>query len=170
MKKLLTLFSVILFFSCSQPQKNKPQESTKKIKYIYEATYLDDFKIGNPELVLKVQEMHQSIISKDYEKVGSYLSDDVVFALEDGTTLEGKEACMKFMIEGYSSIEIEEYQVAVNLAVVDENGDEWVLLWDTANVVSKDGISTRFNWMETFRFKNGKIDYMNQFSKPSNRS
>ena len=114
--------------------------------------------------------MHQSIISKDYEKVGSYLSDDVVFALEDGTTLEGKEACMKFMIEGYSSIEIEEYQVAVNLAVVDENGDEWVLLWDTANVVSKDGISTRFNWMETFRFKNGKIDYMNQFSKPSNGS
>ena len=170
MKKLLTLFSVILFFSCSQPQKNKPQESTKNIKYIYEATYLDDFKIGNPELVLKVQEMHQSTINKDYEKVGSYLSDDVVFALEDGTTLEGKEACMKFMIEGYSSIEIEEYQVAVNLAVVDENGDEWVLLWDTANVVSKDGISTRFNWMETFRFKNGKIDYMNQFSKPSNRS
>jgi len=31
---------------------------------------------------------------------------------------------------GYSSIEIEDYQVAVNLAVTEENGDEWVLLWD----------------------------------------
>ena len=172
MKKIcstLLLSITVLFFSCSQFKKNKPQEAIKNIKYIYEATYLDDFKIGNPELVVEVQEMHQSIINKDYKKVGSYLSDNVVFALEDGTTLEGKEACMKFMIEGYSSIEIVDYQIAVNLAVVDENGDEWVLLWDSANIVSKDGASKRFNWMKTFRFKDGKINYVNQFSKPSNR-
>ena len=172
MKKIcstLLLSITVLFFSCSQFKKNKPQEAIKNIKYIYEATYLDDFKIGNPELVVEVQEMHQSIINKDYKKVGSYLSDNVVFALEDGTTLEGKEACMKFMIEGYSSIEIVDYQIAVNLAVVDENGDEWVLLWDSANIVSKDGASKRFNWMKTFRFKDGKINYTNQFSKPSNR-
>ena len=66
MKKLYTLLTVILFFCCSQPQKNKPEEATKNVKYIYEATYLDDFKIGNPELVLKVQEMHQFITTKDY--------------------------------------------------------------------------------------------------------
>ena len=168
MKKLFTLFTVILYFSCSQPQKNKPQDATKEVQYIYDATYLDEFKIGNPELVLKVQEMHQSIINKDYENAGSYLSDSVVFALEDGSRLNGKEACMKFMIEGYSSIEIEDYKVGVNLAVTGNNGDEWVLLWDTANVVSKDGTSTGFNWMESFEFENGKIVFMNQFSKPRN--
>ena len=95
-------------------------------------------KMGDPELVLKVQEMHQFIINKDYEKAGSFLSDDVVFALEDGSRLEGKEKCLQFMIEGYSSIEIQDYQVAVNLAVTGVNGDEWVLLWDNANIVSKD--------------------------------
>ena len=46
MKKLFALLTVILFFCCSQPQKNKPQETTKNVKYIYEATYLDDFKNG----------------------------------------------------------------------------------------------------------------------------
>jgi predicted SnoaL-like aldol condensation-catalyzing enzyme len=168
MKKLFTLFTFILYFSCSQPQKNKPQETTKNIKYIYEATYLDNFKIGNPELVIKVQEMIQSIINKDYKKAGSYLSDNVVFALEDGSILEGKDECVKYM-ESYSSVEIENYQIAVNLALLDENGDEWVLLWDTANIVSKDGTSAGINWMETFRFKKGKIDYMNQFSKPRNK-
>ena len=76
---------------------------------------------------------------------------------------------MKFMIDGYSSIEIEDYQVGVNLAVTGDNGDEWVLLWDTANVVSKDGTSTGFNWMESFQFENGKIVFMNQFSKPRNK-
>ena len=170
MRKLFTLLTVLLFFCCSQPQKNKPQEATKNVKYIYDATYLDDFKMGNPELVIKVQEMHQFIINKDYEKAGSYLSDNVVFALEDGSRLEGKEACMKFMIDGYSSIEIEDYQVGVNLAVTGNNGDEWVLLWDTANVVTKDGVSTGFNWMESFEFENGKIIFMNQFSKPRNKS
>ena len=122
--------------------------------------------MGNPELVLKVQEMHKYIIKKDYETASSYLADNVVFALEDGTRLEGKERCMQFMIEGYSSIEIENYQVAVNLAVTGINGDEWVLLWDNANVVSKDGSSSSFNWMETFQFENDKIIFMNQFSKP----
>ena len=73
-----------LFISCGQPQQDKSVES-KKVDYIYEAPYLDDFKIGNPELVLKVQEMHQYIINKDYEMSGSNLSDDVVFALEDGS-------------------------------------------------------------------------------------
>ena len=70
--------------------------------------------------------MIQSIISKNYEKAGSYLSDNVVFALEDGSRLEGKDECVKYM-KSYSSIEIEDYQIAVNLALLDENGDEWVL-------------------------------------------
>ena len=169
MKKLLILLTIAIFISCTQPQKNKPQESTKNVEYIYEATYLDDFKIGNTELVVTVQEMIQSIINKDYEKAGSYLSDNVVFALEDGSRLEGKDVCVKYM-ESYSSVEVEDYQIAVNLALLDENGDEWVLLWDTANIVSQDGTSAGVNWMETFRFRNGKIDYMNQFSKPRNNN
>ena len=70
------------------------------------------------------------------------------------------------MIDGYSSIEIENYQVAVNLAVTGMNGDQWVLLWDNANVVSNDGSTSSFNWMETFQFENDKIIFMNQFSKP----
>ena len=113
--------------------------------------------------------MIQSIINKDYEKAGSYLSDNVVFALEDGSRLEGKVECVKYM-ESYSSVEVEDYQIAVNLALLDENGDEWVLLWDNANIVSQDGTSAGVNCMETFRFINGKIDYMNQFSKPRNNN
>ena len=50
--------------------------------------------------------MHQGIIKKDYEKVFDYLSDEVVFALEDGSRLDGKKQCMDFMISAYSKIEI----------------------------------------------------------------
>jgi hypothetical protein len=56
----------------------------------------------------------------------------------------------------------------VNLAVTGDNGDEWVLLWDNGSVVTEDGASSSFNWMESFQFENGKIVMMNQFSKPRN--
>lgn len=76
---------------------------------------------------------------------------------------------MKFILESYSSIEIEDYQVAVNLAVTEENGDEWVLLWDNVTIFTSDGKESAYNWMETFRFEGDKVAYMNQFSKPINK-
>ena len=164
--KQFSLLAIALFVSCAQTQKPKSEEQSQKVDYIYEATYLDEFTIGTPELVLTVQQMHQDIINKDYEKAGNYLADEVVFALEDGTRIAGKEACLNFMIEGYSSVEIQDYKVAVNFAVVGDNGDQWVLLWDNANVVTPDGNSAGFNWMESFQFEKGKIIFMNQFSKP----
>ena len=157
------LFAAVIV-SCGE----KPEEIKADVNYIYEATYLDTFKMGNSELVLKVQQMHESIIKKDYESAGSFLADNVEFRLEDGSTIEGKENCMKFMVEGYSSVEIEDYNVAVNLAVTGNNGDEWVLLWDNGTVTSADGTSNSFNWMESFQFENGKIVMMNQYSKPRN--
>ena len=170
MKKLLTLLIVSLFLSCVQTQKKESQEGVKEDYHnIYEATYSDNFKIGPADILLKVQEMHQYIFNKNYNIAGSYLADSVVFELEDGSRLKGKEACMKFILELYSSIEIEDYQVAVNLAVTEENGDEWVLLWENGTIVTSDGKESAYNWMETFRFEGDKIAYMNQFSKPRNQ-
>ena len=142
---VLFLFSSV-FISCEK----KSEEVKPNVNYIYEATYLDTFKMGN------------------YESAGSFLADNVEFRLEDGSTIEGKENCMKFMVEAYSAVEIEDYNVAVNLAVTGDNGDEWVLLWDNGSVVTEDGASSSFNWMESFQFENGKIVMMNQFSKPRN--
>lgn len=67
MKELLTLCTIVLLSFCVQAQKKESQDESKKVNYIYEATYLDDFKMGNPDLVLKVQEMHKHIISKNYK-------------------------------------------------------------------------------------------------------
>ena len=161
MKNFL-FFTALLFISWSHAQNTSETE----VNYIYDATYLDSFEIGNPDLVLKVQEMHKHLINKDYEKAGSYMADNIVFRLEDGSTLEGKENCMKFMIDAYSSIEIKDYQVGVNFAVKGDNGHEWVLLWDSASIVSKTGESSAYSWMEAFRFEGGKIVTVNQYSKP----
>ena len=112
--------------------------------------------------------MHHYIINKNCDMVGTYLTNNIIFSLEDGSGLEGKETCIKFILESYSSIEIEDYQVAINLAVTEGNGDELVLFWDNGKIVTSDGKESNYSWVETFRFEGDKITYMNQFSKPRN--
>ena len=136
--------------------------------YIYDATYLDTFEMGNDERVLLVQSMVRDLIAKDYAKVSEYLSEDVVFNLSDGSSIEGKEAALKHITETYSEVDIQDYNVAVNLAVTGDNGDEWVLLWDNGKVVAADGNITSLNWMESFRFDGDKISFINQYSKSRN--
>ena len=136
--------------------------------YIYDATYLDTFEMGNDERVLLVQSMVRDLIAKDYAKVSEYLSEDVMFNLSDGSSIEGKEAALKHITETYSEVDIQDYNVAVNLAVTGDNGDEWVLLWDNGKVVDTDGNIASLNWMESFRFDGDKISFINQYSKSRN--
>ena len=79
-----------------------------------------------------------------------------------------KKLFIKFILESYSSIEIEDYQVTIDLAVTEGNGDELVLFWDNGKIVTPDGKESNYSWVETFRFEGDKIAYMNQFSKPRN--
>ena len=63
LKQILALFLFsFVFISCEK----KSEEKKADTNYIYEATYLDTFKMCNSDLVLKVQQMHESIIKKDY--------------------------------------------------------------------------------------------------------
>ena len=140
-------------------------EHKSTVNYIYDATYLDTFEMGDENRVIIVQSLVRDLIAKDYTKVADYLSEDVVFNLSDGSLIEGKESAIKHITETYSEVAIEDYSVAVNLAVTGDNGDEWVLLWDEGNIVKSNGESTTKNWMESFRFDGDKINFINMFSK-----
>ena len=170
MKKLRVVLSflIIVFttFSCIKTPNNLKEKKNSKTKYIYEASYLDDFKIGNNELVLKVQKMHQYLIEKDFKMAATFFDDDIVFILEDGIILEGKSTVVKHMVDNFSVIKIQDYEVDINFSVTGDNGDEWVFLWDNANILLPDGNSAKYDLMEAFQFVNGKITKINQFSRP----
>ena len=51
------------------------------------------------------------------------------------------------------------------MSVVGENGHEWVLMWDEADLVMPDGTSQKVEWMDAFRLENGKVLVMNGFVK-----
>ena len=163
MKKLLILSLLFAFSSCAN-QETQKTESTEVDK-IFKPTYTDNFKIGDPENILLIEKMHQRMISKDFEAVGELVADDAIFYMEDGATIEGKSALLEFMGENFSQITLQNYSVGVSISVIGENGEEWVLMWDQADIKMPDGSIQKVDWMDAFQIENGKIVAMNGFVK-----
>jgi len=84
--------------------------------------------------------------------------------LDDGTVINGKDSMVKFAEINFSKFNIINYKQLVSLPVVADNGEEWVLIWDEADL-EVDGKSTKVLWQDAFRVSNGKIVVMNGFAK-----
>jgi len=105
------------------------------------------------------------LFEKDFKKAGEMISDTALFNNEDGTTLKGKAAILEFMEKNFAGITFNNYQIAAILPVVGENGHQWVDVWDEAELVTPDGKSQKVQWVDAFRFENGKIVHFIGFGK-----
>jgi len=167
MKKLLLCFLVSASLIACTNQETKTETAELKsatVEHIFKPTYTDNFKIGGEGNVLIAEKFHQAIFAKDFKTLASFIADTAKFWMEDGTTINGKDSMMKFVEANFSKINFKNYKQAVSIPVVGENGHEWVLIWDEADVEA-DGKTTRVLWQDGFRFSNGKIVVMNGFVK-----
>ncbi len=71
---------------------------------------------------------------------------------------------VKFAEINFSKLNIINYKQLVSFPVVADAGEEWVLIWDEADL-EVDGKSTKVLWQDAFRVSNGKIVVMNGFAK-----
>ena len=104
MKKILLLVFLGAFISCTNQETEQTKTEPASVDKLFKPTYTDNFKIGDPENILIVEKMHQGIISKNFEMVGEFLTDDVSFYMEDGATIEGKSALLDFMETNFTQI------------------------------------------------------------------
>lgn len=138
---------------------------TAAIEHIFKPTYTDNIKVGDQKNVLLVEQFHEAVFAKDYAKVESFLADTAVFNNEDGTTLKGKAALIDFMKKNYAPYTFKNYKVGVTFPVVGDNGHQWVIMYDEADVVASDGKSQYFQWVDAYKFEDGKIVAFNGFGK-----
>ena len=168
MKKLFVFFFAATSLLACKTEEKKTETAEKKpatVEHIFKPTYTDNFKIGDQKNVLLAEQFHEAVFAKDYAKLGTFLVDTAVFYNEDGTTLKGKAALIDFMQKNYSKLNFKNYKVGVSIPVVGENGHEWVLMWDEADVETPDGKTQNYKWMDAYRFENGKVVAFNGFGK-----
>lgn len=169
MKKIvLGLFVVASLVSCKNVETKDAvttEQAPTAIEHIYKPTYTDNFKIGDQKNVLVVEQLHQAMFAKDFKKIGEYLADTVVFNMEDGSTVNGKEASLAYMEKAFAQLNIKNYTVTGAVPLVGENGHQWVIMFDNAEIETPDGKSQKISWVDAFRFEEGKVVYMNGYGK-----
>jgi ketosteroid isomerase-like protein len=169
MKKLiLSLLVSASLMACTSPtakESTSTDENSSTVEHIFKPTYVDNVKIGDQKNVLLVEQLHQAMFAKDFKTVGDFLVDTVVFDLEDGSRLKGKAAVLDFVEKNFSQINIKNFKITAIFPTVGDNGHQWVSVWDEADVETPDGKTIKFQWMDAFRFENGKIVYFNGFVK-----
>jgi predicted SnoaL-like aldol condensation-catalyzing enzyme len=169
MKKVfLGLLVVASFAACTNADKKTTETAeatTEKVEHLYKPTYTDNFKMGDQKNVLLAEQLHQAMFAKDFKTVGDFFVDTVVFNMEDGSTLKGKTAVLDFVEKNFSQINIKNFKIVAIFPTTGDNGHQWVHIWDEADVETPDGKTTKFQWMDAFRFDNGKIVYFNGFVK-----
>lgn len=165
------LFSVIVLttlFACTnqaEKEKTSTEAQPEPIKHIFQPTYTDNFKIGDPKNVLIAEEVHQAMFAKDFKKVGEYVSDSIILNMEDGSTIKGKTTALEYMEKNFTQINIKNYKIIGIVPLVADNGDQWVIIFDEADVETPDGKSQRVQWVDAYAYKDGKIIRVNGFAK-----
>lgn len=165
MKKIFTLLVSITIFSCSgEINKSKissnSSTSLEETKYVFQATYSQDFSMGDQTLVVIFQSLLKNLQEGKLDNISNYFTEDVVWSLPDGGRLEGRENVIKFLIDFWSSSIVENYNSAVHFAVKSNQGDQWVLVWDSQSVNGE-----LVSYQEAVQFEGDKIVFLNTFIK-----
>ena len=168
MKKLiLGLLIASSLIACTDTVKKSEtaETQTTAIEHLYKPTYTDNFKIGDQKNVLLAEQFHKVLFEKDFKAAGDMISDTATYNAEDGTIIKGKAAIVDYMEKGFAGITFKNYQITAIIPVVGENGHQWVDIWDEGELVTADGKSTKYQWMDAFRFDGGKIVHFVGFGK-----
>ena len=155
MKKILAIL-VVTIISCNQAK----ESSSSEINLPYEPTYQKHWEIGSDQNTLLVQNFHKAIMDGEIDEAYQHMSDSIVVWHGDGSSTENLSAFKEKYDDLLRSGVFEDYNVAVNISVVSEEGHEWVLVWDGAKTAGND-----IRYQEAFRIEEGKIIAINQFSK-----
>ncbi len=168
MKKLFVSFIVsasLIACTDSVKKSESAEKQSNPINHIFKPTYTDNFKIGDSKNVLLAEQFHKLLFEKDFKQAGEFIADTAQLNNDDGTVIKGKAAIVDFMEKNFAGITIKNYQIAAILPVVGENGHQWVDIWDEADLVTPDGKTQKYQWVDAFRFENGKIVHFIGFGK-----
>lgn len=167
MKNILLITLIVISIACSNNQnaqlnnRENVEKSQEKLNYLFQATYAQDFSMGNPDLVVKFQNLLKNCQEKRFDNISNYFTDDILWSLPDGNRIEGKDSVVNFLTKFWSSSTITDYSSAVHFSIKTKDGDEWVLIWDS-QIVNNVGV----RYQEAVQFKDEKISFINTFTKP----
>ena len=162
---VLVAASLVACTSADKKTTETVEATTEKVEHLYKPTYTDNFKIGDQKNVLLAEQFHKVVFEKNFKAAGDMMSDTALMNAEDGSVVRGKDSIIAYMEKAFNGVTISNYQIVGIFPVVGENGHQWVDIWDEADLVFADGKTQKVQWMDAFRYENGKIVHFVGFGK-----
>jgi len=162
---VLVAASLVACTSADKKTTETAEATTEKIEHLYKPTYTDNFKMGDQKNVLLAEQFHKVVFEKNFKAAGDMMSDTALMNAEDGSVVRGKDSIIAYMEKAFNGVTISNYQIVGIFPVVGENGHQWVDIWDEADLVFADGKTQKVQWMDAFRYENGKIVHFVGFGK-----
>jgi limonene-1,2-epoxide hydrolase len=162
---VLVAASLVACTSADKKTTETVEATTEKVEHLYKPTYTDNFKIGDQKNVLLAEQFHKVVFEKNYKAAVDMMSDTAVMNAEDGSVVKGKDSILAYMEKNFNGVTFTNYQIIGIFPVVGENGHQWVDVWDEADLVFADGKTQKVQWVDAFRFENGKIVQFVGFGK-----
>ncbi len=162
--------------SCNSGPEKEPYTTTTDtvaevkqdaVQYLYPATLPGEWKIGDPQKIVKVQELYKVLLSdSNYESTLPYYADSITNMTFDNRKVKLSKAdfieAVKTFRKGFKTLD-EEFRSYVSLRNDAQNAD-MVLIWVKEKGVRQNGKVDSSAYQETWRFNDqGKIDYRSIF-------
>ena len=163
--------------SCNSGPEKEPEaaattDSVTEVKqeavnFLYPSTYPSDWKIGDPQKIVKVQELYRVLLSdSNYESTLPYYADSIINVTFDNRHIKMSSADFIGMVKkfrkGFKTLD-EEFRNYVCLRS-DTQKSDMVLIWVKEKGTRQNGKVDSSSYQETWRFNDqGKIDYRSIF-------
>ncbi len=180
MKSLCSILIIILVLASCNASEEKDAANTESttmdtsatqvkedVKFLYPSTYPSDWEIGDPQKIVKVQELYKVMLAdSNYESTMPYYADSVTTVTFDNRELKlsAKDFVNRVQTfrKGFKTLN-EEFRNYVSLKSRGQN-QEMVLLWVNEKGTRLNGKADSSSYQETWRFNDqGKIDYRSIF-------
>ncbi|ANE51593.1 hypothetical protein SY85_14885 [Flavisolibacter tropicus] len=131
----------------------------------YTADYSSKFTMGNPEHARMVLSMWKDYDNNTFDRSAAMLADTVMFQAPNGMVIRGKDSVLNSVkqFRGQFSSVKSTVDAWVPMHSTDRNED-WVLIWGTENDTNASGSTTNVIH-EIWRVnRDGKIDFIRQYT------
>lgn len=136
--------------------------------YPYTAEYSAQFVPGTPSHARPVLELWKAWEANDLDRQAEALADTVLVDFADGRTLQGKDSVLAALKRERGALSASKATIEAWLPFRSlDRGDSWVALWAREEAADASGKVSVTRYHEMWRInKDGKIDYLRQYSAP----
>lgn len=134
----------------------------------YTAEYSSQFVPGTPSHARPVLELWKAWEANDLDRQAASLADTVLVDLADGRTIQGKDSVLAALKRERGALSATKATIEAWLPFRSlDRGDSWVALWAREEAADASGKVSVIRFHEMWRInKDGRIDYMRQYSAP----